>query len=348
MYCENCGQKINEEKFCQNCGHSNINNSENYLQTTSKWIGKWWKIGVIILAVIILISLLNLPISNVKTEINNSQSVVNILCDNGSGGSGTIISEDGVVLTNYHVIDGTKSCFVTIPDIISGQPLEIYEATPIVVPKLSKEYDIASLTINAPYKDEDGKIWGTYTKKFPNFLLPETCDISTPSKLGDSVIIYGYPITSGGNNLTITSGIISSFADDGSIFTTAQIDSGNSGGLAIDQDGCWLGIPSAVISGDYQNLGVIISSSIIQEFIDGSEKLESDSYSVNTENISEEKVIAPSKPKTSIPKNETMQDYITCGNYTWYAKDLGANSLCNEGYKPTCNTSGGYYCQLNN
>ena len=113
----------------------------------------------------------------------------------------------------------------------------------------------------------DAKTWGDYPTSFPAYTRPDSCDSSVP-QLGDSIKIYGYPVTSGGYNLTVTEGIISSFSDDGNILTSAKIDSGNSGGFAIDQNGCFLGIPSAVIEGKYQNLGVIISTTIISEFLD--------------------------------------------------------------------------------
>jgi hypothetical protein len=232
-------------------------------KTTISWV---------ILIVIIIIIALSLNHNNrtISKNINlndNTKSVVDIWCDNDQGGSGTIFTTDGVVLTNNHVISGSTSCKITIPNPLTGGIEEIYEATPIIVPKLSEKYDVATLKINAVYTDSDGKTWGTYPTTFLPFILPKTCNVSDPSKLGDSVRVYGYPVTSGGYNLTITDGIISSFSDEGDILTSAQIDSGNSGGLAIDQNGCWLGMPSAVVSGNYQNLGVIIPGNIIEIFL---------------------------------------------------------------------------------
>lgn len=195
----------------------------------------------------------------------NLQSVVNLWCDNKEGGSGMLISKDGLVLTNNHVVAGSKLCVITLPDQTTGSTTEIYQGFPTVIPKLSKQYDIATVTIVAPYEDADGKVWGTHTNDFPSFNEPESCPQYVP-QLGDAVKIYGYPVTSGGYNLTITDGIISSFSDVGYILTSAKIDNGNSGGLAINGDGCWLGIPSAVVSGNHQNLGVIIPLNIIQEY----------------------------------------------------------------------------------
>jgi S1-C subfamily serine protease len=203
--------------------------------------------------------------SSQKNSVDNSQSAVDVNCNNNKGGSGTIFSEDGIVLTNNHVIAGASYCSITLPDTATGTIKEIYRAEPIIIPNLSKQYDIAYLKIYDVYTDTDGKTWGKYPANFPAFIAPSGCDKYTPH-LGDSVRIYGYPVTSGGYNLTITDGIISSFDDNNDILTTAQIDSGNSGGLAVSQNGCFLGIPSAVVSGNYQNLGIIIPSSIVDQF----------------------------------------------------------------------------------
>ena len=133
------------------------------------------------------------------------------------------------------------------------------------MPGLSKAYDIALLRIYGVFTDEDGKTWGSYPNTFPAFVAPPGCD--SPLRLGDAVRIYGYPVTSGGYNLTVTDGIVSSFKD-GNTLTSAKIDSGNSGGMAIDQEGCFIGIPSAVLTGQYQNLGVIIPNEVISDFFD--------------------------------------------------------------------------------
>lgn len=292
MFCTNCGNKIKEEDvFCTECGVG-IKKRENTqedikIETDSldrdkknnekliknKILKKiklnkreWTIIGIIIITIIVIFFLFYyFKITDVTKNI--TRSVVNIWCDNEGGGSGTIFSTEGIILTNNHVIEGSTYCLVTIPNPETGKTEEIYEALPVITPVLSKKYDVAILKISDIFVDPDGKSWGTYPLKLSPFVLPKTCDTSKASKLGDPVRIYGYPVTSGGYNLTITDGIISSFTNEGEILTSAQIDSGNSGGLAIDKDGCWLGIPSAVVSGDYQNLGVIIPGSAVKTFI---------------------------------------------------------------------------------
>lgn len=226
--------------------------------------------------------------ANKYTEV--AESVVNIMCpyasepfsidSDGTGGSGTIMDDGGLVVSNSHIIPQNKDalniseegCFVILPDATTGSPKEVYIATPIVFNELSDEYDLAFLTINNVYTDEDGKKYGTYPKKFPSFDDTGRCK-DEQIKLGESVRILGYPVSSGGYNLTITDGIVSSFSDDGSVLTSAKIDQGNSGGLAIDENGCMIGIPSAVSEGKYDQLGVIIPVSTLVDFINKADKI---------------------------------------------------------------------------
>jgi S1-C subfamily serine protease len=289
MFCKNCGKQIKVgSKFCKYCDQEiKVSKFTLFLFNFSDWLKNHRKglligLGVVIVLIILDNSITNQPHS---TSLNNSinqtspganqsydqnkikSSVVNIICDNKNGGSGTLFTEDGYILTNNHVISGSTYCLVTLPNTATGAPLEIYNAEPIIFPNLSKKYDIAILKIDKAFTDKDGKSWGVYPTVFPVYTAPSSCDTLTP-QLGDSVTIYGYPVTSGGYNLTITDGIISSFTDDNYILTSAKVDSGNSGGLALYQDKCFLGIPSDVVSGNYQNLGVIIPSYIISDFSD--------------------------------------------------------------------------------
>lgn len=314
MYCKNCGNQLKDGlKFCTKCGsavHTSVSiplqsSPNNSRKKIIKAI-----IGVVILLIIIAViaGKNNKATTQIPTNVNlaqdqqnatlldNARAAVNVLCDNSGGGSGTIFTRDGRILTNNHVIEGASYCLVTLPDPTTGHAARIYHAKPLIAPVLSSQYDIAVLDIDGPFTDASGTTWGDYPSTFPTFTTPSTCNTSTPSQLNDSVRIYGYPVTSGGYNLTVTDGIISSFTDDGRILTSAKIDSGNSGGLAVDQYGCFIGIPSAVESGNYQNLGVIISNSIITEFFNQipihplveappktNEQICQDSYGANSE-----------------------------------------------------------------
>lgn len=282
MYCQNCGKKIlNSEKFCTNCGTENEKSENtsliNYSPPKNKNNKNSLIIGIIL--IIIITSLItfflkkpdfteitpNIQENLENTEINNLKSVVQILCDDENGGSGTVISDDGYILTNHHVIENAEWCLVTIPDQKTGEPVEIYYATPITFSKVGKIYDIAMLKIDEVYTDKEGYSWGIYPNNFQSLQISEFCSKKEWS-LGEPIKIYGYPATSHNLNLTVTEGIISNFSD-GYMLTSAKIDSGNSGGLALGNDDCWAGIPSAILEGEYQNLGLIIPLNIVQDFI---------------------------------------------------------------------------------
>lgn len=154
-------------------------------------------------------------------------------------GSGFVISADGYVVTNNHVItaDGAKpadSITVTMPD---GTE---YDAT--VVGRDSST-DIAVLKVN------------------PKEPLPfvEFGD-SNRARAGDWIIAIGNPFGLGG---TVTSGIISSAhrktgsgAYDEFIQTDASINSGNSGGPMFDMRGQVIGINNAILSPTGGNIGI--------------------------------------------------------------------------------------------
>ncbi|MFH1598118.1 MAG: trypsin-like peptidase domain-containing protein [Patescibacteria group bacterium] len=304
MYCPNCENRIEEdEEFCSECGAEVRVKEENKhspgrqrqirikkIKVLSVFVGILVMV-VVVVVVYILAQESDDPtpiITNTETNTNTNQSrdtaeiaaaVVSIFCpladdeENGYSGSGTIITEDGFIITNSHVIpqDGDYldvpdwGCLVTLPDPATGLPDEIYYGDPIVIPGISDEYDLAYIEIYDVYVDEDGYAYGQYPNVFP------TQDDSVCSdellKLGEEIRIFGYP-TGGNYNLTVTDGVVSSFTEDGYILTSAKIDEGNSGGLAVDKDGCSIGIPSAVSLGTYENLGVIISAEILEQFAD--------------------------------------------------------------------------------
>jgi S1-C subfamily serine protease len=354
MFCKHCGKQIGAEtKFCKFCGQPRsieTNNTDSNESRTSSdhsvahaaqpqkskkwiWIAASVIVGIIILSIVVSVFARKAETSKQPTTNanNNLKAVVDIWCDNGQGGSGTIFTSDGTVLTNNHVITGATSCQVTIPDPETGQIAEIYQAAPVITPTLSQEYDVATLKIDGSYTDASGTTWGAYPTTFPVFTIPSTCNTSTQSQLNDSVRIYGYPVTSGGYNLTVTDGIISSFADDGDILTSAKVDSGNSGGLAIDQNGCWLGIPSAVVSGNYQNLGVIIPGSVVaKNFLNSvPAKFEPIAVSSDTEDLSPSTEAAPQETNSQV-----CQDSF--GTYSQWSGKMDSSG------NPTCNCQTGY------
>jgi S1-C subfamily serine protease len=295
MFCSNCGKNLEPGlSFCEGCGTSihqtMLNNS-----SRKTWIKKHKKFIIISGSVLLVILWLyfredvqtkNPSALSTFNQEKIAASIVNILCpgieddlSDATGGSGTIITSDGIVLTNAHIIpqdeEGnplTDECLVVLPNPTTGEPEEIYIGIPLIVPILSSEYDLAAIEIDKPFVDEEGVIHGSYSRVFPEFDDTNRC-FDENVKLGESVRIFGYPALSGGYSLTITDGIVSSFPGEGLIVTSAKISSGNSGGLAVDQYGCMIGIPSMVSSDDIESLGVVISNNLIREFIDKLEAL---------------------------------------------------------------------------
>jgi hypothetical protein len=296
MFCKNCGQNIkNGSKFCQNCGQEVKVGRFTLLRAK---IFEWTKDhrkGLIIFAGIMLFFVIIGIYDNFSTNQTPSNhpavqtisynqnsiaaSVVNIFCpstqsdEESSAGSGTIISENGLILTNSHIIPQDKinlhvdeeGCLVVLPDPTTGQLDGIYLAHPIVLPNISDDYDLAYMNIYAAYYDTDTKEYtGMYPRKFPFIDSTTQC---TP-KLGEPIRVFGYPTISGGYSLTITDGVVSSFPGDGLIVTSAKISHGNSGGLAVDKNGCMVGVPSMVSSDEAESFGVIYSMDLVRQFDD--------------------------------------------------------------------------------
>lgn len=139
-------------------------------------------------------------------------------------GSGVIISEDGYIVTNHHVIDGANKLTVTLRDGTS------YDAQLI---GSDEENDIALIKIDAS---------GLTAATFGN---------SSDLVVGDYVVAIGNPLgTLGG---TVTDGIISALAREVTIEgqnmtllqTNAQISPGNSGGGLFNANGELVGIVNA-------------------------------------------------------------------------------------------------------
>lgn len=146
-----------------------------------------------------------------------------------SSGTGIILTEDGYVLTNNHVIEnGTKFSV----DLFNGKT---YEAA---VVGADKNNDVAVLKIDA------------------TGLVPATFGDSDAIMVGGDVAVIGNPL--GELTYTMTRGIVSALNrainNDGTPITVFQIDAavneGNSGGPAFDASGNVIGVVTAKINSD--------------------------------------------------------------------------------------------------
>ncbi len=150
-------------------------------------------------------------------------------------GSGVIISKDGYIVTNNHVVENADEITITIAD----NPKE-YHAR--IIGK-DADSDLAVIKI-------DGK----------NFDAIKVGD-SKNLKVGDLIFALGNPF---GIGSTVTQGIISALNKDNVginryenfIQTDASINPGNSGGALVDSRGVLIGINSAIISKSGGNNGI--------------------------------------------------------------------------------------------
>ena len=157
-------------------------------------------------------------------------------------GSGVIISTDGYIITNQHVIDGADEILVSLPDGRGSQAVLVGE---------DRETDLAILHIPisdlSAIKTSDGQ----------------------PVRVGDVVLAIGNPLNVG---QTVTMGIISATGRnriglntfENFIQTDAAINPGNSGGALVNTLGQLIGINTAIFSqtSGAQGIGFAIPISI--------------------------------------------------------------------------------------
>ena len=161
-------------------------------------------------------------------------------------GSGVIISPDGYIVTNNHVVDGATQIRVTMND------RRIFTGKVVGVDKLT---DLAVIKINA--RDLPAISWGDSSKLEP----------------GQTVLAFGSPF--GYFRFSVTRGIVSAinrqdpYSTDarkpgGFIQTDAAINPGNSGGPLVNAHGELVGINTSIVtsSGSFAGAGFAIPSQI--------------------------------------------------------------------------------------
>src|SRR6266516_6868599 len=166
-------------------------------------------------------------------------------------GSGVIISPDGYIVTNNHVVDGAVNVSVTLND------RRILPAKVVGADSLT---DLAVLKVNA--SDLPSVPWGDSTKLHP----------------GQTVLAFGNPF---GLRFTVTRGIVSALNRPNPsasnrrkpgqfIQTDAAINLGNSGGPLVDARGEVIGINTFLISGSgsFAGAGFAIPTQIVRPTVD--------------------------------------------------------------------------------
>ena len=185
------------------------------------------------------------------------RSTVKLLCpvdaQKASQGSGTIIDSSGTILTNKHVIAGTLGCLVGFISDFNDEPY-FGERQIADITKVSPNQDIAILKIRNPQNKA--------------LLNVDITKGNSNLRLGVKITTYGFPAKFG-TKVTYTSGDFSG-TDGNYIKTTAILEYGNSGGGAYLKDGTFIGIPSAVVKGELNALGYILSINTINSWLGNS------------------------------------------------------------------------------
>lgn len=210
-------------------------------------------------------------------EILNQDSIikssVKLVCpvdaQRASQGSGTVIDPSGIILTNKHVIAGTLGCIVGFINDFNDEPY-FGERQIADIFKLSSNQDVAVLKIRNPKNTKLSYV--DITKGSVNF------------PLGTKITTYGYPAKFG-TNITYTSGDFS--GTDGSYLkTTAILEYGNSGGGAYLKNGTFVGIPSAVVKGQLNAMGYLLSINTINSWLGNSSTIYGDTSNNNYSRVS--------------------------------------------------------------
>lgn len=168
-----------------------------------------------------------------------------------ASGSGALISDDGFIVTNNHVVEGADEVTVTLANrkTYTGTVVGTDPSTDLAVVKIDAGK-------NLPYM-----VWGN----------------SDDVKLGQWVLAIGYPLTL---DVTVTAGIVSAKARsiginksrtavESFIQTDAAVNPGNSGGPLVNTTGELIGINSAIASptGSYAGYSYAIPVNIVRKTV---------------------------------------------------------------------------------
>ncbi|MGV8074609.1 MAG: S1C family serine protease [Syntrophobacteraceae bacterium] len=190
-------------------------------------------------------------IVNINTVVCEPDYFYCALPESGSG-SGIILSEDGTILTNYHVIEGARNIQVTFAD---GRRLMAKTLG------ASSSEDLALIQVDVTYKP----------------LKAITLGNSDSLEVGEKVLAIGNPF---GLGQTLTVGTVSMVGRDikngnailrDLIQTDAPINPGNSGGALVNSRGELIGMNTIILSptGSSIGIGFAIPASQIGKIVPG-------------------------------------------------------------------------------
>jgi serine protease Do len=170
-----------------------------------------------------------------------------------AGGSGFVISSDGLIATNYHVIEGASDLMVTVGD----DPREL----PARVRGIDAATDLALVQVSPG-------------RQLPHLRIGDSGKV----RPGDWIMVIGNPLRLG---RTVTVGVISAVGRSGLgitdvsfenfLQTDAAINFGNSGGPMVNLDGEVVGIATAINWGA-ENVGFAVPASTLSKVLPQLEK----------------------------------------------------------------------------
>lgn len=169
-------------------------------------------------------------------------------------GSGVILSEDGIIVSNYHVVGMATDIRVVLNDRreFAADVLLGDEESDLAILKLRDAQDMPHLS----FRDSD------------------------TVEVGELVLAIGNPF---GVGQTVSSGIVSGLARSGAatgnargyfLQTDAPINPGNSGGALIDVQGRLIGVNTSILtrSGGSNGIGFAIPSALVSQFVDQAQR----------------------------------------------------------------------------
>ncbi len=196
-------------------------------------------------------------------------------------GSGTIVSDDGLILTNAHVAypvaPGLAVLYVSLrlaqegpPDVLVVAINETEDQPPIPrylaeLRKVDGYLDVAILEITS-------NLDGSPVAKSDLHLTVIPLGDSDSLHADDEVRVFGFP-GAGGNTITVTQGRVSGFTPDpkipgrGWIKTDALVTPGNSGGLAADANANLIGVPTRAPAADQGGLSQVRPINLVRPML---------------------------------------------------------------------------------
>lgn len=222
-----------------------------------------------------------------------SRAAVQVIVDNATG-SGTLIIIDGrpTVFTNRHVVEGFDQATIAVLSDPNAPAQAMFIADLV---GFSQEYDFAVYTLN---EDLQGNTIsasqlrdGSFGISIPQITVQDTSDKDSDVRRGDAVGIFGYPGI-GDNELVYTTGIISSVQYGeykGQRLpmwyrTNAEMSPGNSGGMALNARGEFIGIPTSVTTENLTGgrLGSLLAVPFVLAILEDEQGLVSSWSSINS------------------------------------------------------------------